>query len=71
MKTLSENLRTTFFAVNALIVLFASQAARAELKPKERNILANEAKAIDLAKVMITDNSWNKLPGYKSQAFWE
>jgi hypothetical protein len=26
------------------------------LKPKERNILANEARATDLAKAVITDN---------------
>jgi uncharacterized protein (TIGR02145 family) len=32
------------------------------LKPKERNILANEARATDLAKAVITDNSWDKLP---------
>ncbi len=38
---------------------------------KDRNILANEAKAIDLAKSLITDDSWNKLPGYKNRPFWE
>ena len=40
------------------------------LTNKERNILAKESKAIDLAKVLITDNSWNKFPDYKNRAFW-
>ena len=38
---------------------------------KERNILANEAVSIDLAKSLIIDNSWNKLPGYHDRQFWE
>jgi len=38
---------------------------------KERNILATEAAKIDLAKSLITDNSWNKLPDYKNREFWE
>jgi hypothetical protein len=41
------------------------------LKPRERNILASEAKTIDLAKVLITDNSWIKLPDYKNRLFWQ
>lgn len=44
---------------------------KAELKPRERNILANEAKAINLSESLITDNSWNTLPGYKDRKFWE
>lgn len=47
------------------------QALKAELKPKERNILASEAKAIDLSKAIINDNTWNKLPGYNNRQFWE
>ncbi len=43
----------------------------AELTNKERNILAKEAKAVDLAKVLITDNSWNKFPDYKNRQFWQ
>lgn len=43
----------------------------AELTNKERNILAKEAKAIDLSKSLITDNSWNKLPDYKNRQFWQ
>ncbi len=53
------------------LAAFIFMPLNAELKPKERNILANEAKSIDLAKVMITDNSWNKLPGYRSRTFWD
>ncbi len=55
----------------AVIFLASTWHANAELKPKERNILANEAKAIDLGKVLITDDSWNKLPGYKTRTFWD
>lgn len=40
-------------------------------KPKERNILAREAKAIDLPKAIVNDNSWNMLPGYRDRQFWE
>ncbi len=56
-----------------LFVLFAFMAfgAQAELTNKKRNILANEAKAINLSKVLITNNSWNKLPDYKNRAFWQ
>ena len=58
-----------------LLVFFAAvpvtSAATPELTNKERNILAKEAKAVDLQKVLITDNSWNKLPVYKERQFWE
>ena len=50
--------------------IFVSETG-AELKPRERNILENKSKEINLAKTMITDNSWNKLPGYKERNFWE
>jgi len=53
------------------MIVLQESILKAELKPRERNILANEAKAINLAGVMITDNSWNKLPGYKDRYFWE
>jgi hypothetical protein len=38
---------------------------------KDRNILAKEAKVVNLATALIRDNSWNKLPDYKSRHFWE
>ena len=71
MKTLTFKLRA-LPALIFIIYLFSGFAVgKTELKPKERNILANEAKAIDLQKTMITDNSWNKMPGYKDRQFWE
>ncbi|MCX6220634.1 MAG: heparinase II/III family protein [Bacteroidia bacterium] len=53
------------------ILLATLYPAKAELTNKERNILANKAKEIDLAKSLITDNSWNKFPDYKNRAFWD
>jgi hypothetical protein len=53
------------------LLMLSRQLVKAELTSKERNILANEAKAIDLFKVLITDNSWNKLPVYKDRQFWD
>lgn len=67
---MKKTLYTLLISCLILIVLQES-ALKAELKPRERNILANEAKAINLTGVMITDNSWNKLPGYKDRKFWE
>ena len=58
-------------AVCMTAFLIPGLPAKAELTNKERNILAKEAKAIDLAKSLVTDNSWNKLPGYKDRQFWE
>jgi len=60
-----------FIATLALILISLSLPSKAELKPRERNILANEAKTIDLSNDMIAGNSWNKLPGYKARQFWE
>jgi hypothetical protein len=62
--------------MKSLVAVFIAAAVftgtmKAELKPRERNILANEAKAIDLAKAMVPDDSWNNLPGYKDRSFWE
>ena len=71
MKTLTYDLKNLLFACFALIFFASSNPAIAELTNKERNILANEAKAIDLAKVLITDNSWNKLPDYKNRQYWQ
>lgn len=58
-------------AICLAIMMLHSSVLMAELKPRERNILANEAKEIDLANSMIVDDSWNKLPGYKDRQFWE
>jgi hypothetical protein len=55
----------------AIISVASGTGLNAELTSKERNILLKEAKSIDLSKVLITDNSWNKLPGYKDRQYWE
>jgi hypothetical protein len=55
----------------AAVCLMMALPLNAELTNKERNILAKEAKSIDLTKALITDNSWNKLPGYRDRQFWE
>ncbi|MBK8882040.1 MAG: hypothetical protein IPN67_06515 [Bacteroidales bacterium] len=60
---------TTSFV--AVAFLLNCSVTSAELKPKERNILAGEAKAIKLSKVLATDNSWVKLPDYKNRVFWQ
>lgn len=54
-----------------IFLLPVSQALKAELNPKERNILAAEAKAIGLSGSIVNDNTWNKLPGYNDRQFWE
>jgi hypothetical protein len=71
MKRNSRSLKFSAIAGLAMAFLLTSHQANGELKPKERNILANEAKAIDLSKALITDNSWNILPDYKSRKFWD
>ncbi len=71
MKTQFFGLRTFLLCCFVMFFFGVSNHVSAKLTNKERNILANEAKAIDLAKVLITDNSWNKLPDYKSREFWQ
>ena len=62
--------RTVIISV-IIILTYSVNITSAELKPKERDILSNEAQAIDLAKVLITDNSWINLPDYKNRKFWQ
>ena len=59
------------FLILVCMLLATTNPAKAVLTNKERNILANKAKEIDLAKSLITDNSWNKFPDYKNRAFWD
>lgn len=54
-----------------ILFFFLSFSSFAELNSKERNILANEAKSIDLAKSLITDHSWIKFPDYYNRQFWD
>lgn len=67
--TITGKLRTFFLFT--LVLLTSSDFLLAELTSKERNILSNKAKVVDLAKVLVTDNSWNKLPDYKNRQFWQ
>jgi hypothetical protein len=71
MKETTQHLKIILSAVFLLSLVLLQEDAFAELTNKERNILVNEAKAIDLAKALVTDNSWNKFPDYKNRQFWE
>ena len=72
MKTAIGYDRKVFsFACLTLIFLAAANPLCADSVIKERNILATEAKAIDLEKNLITDDSWSKLAGYKDRQFWQ
>ena len=71
MKISSGLLKSTLDALKIIILcLFLSQSALSQAG-RERNILANEAAVIDLAKALKTDNSWNNLPDYNNRKFWE
>ncbi len=64
-----------FFQISAMAFLLfevLTQVSSGTTVPKitERNILAGEAKVIDLNKSLITDNSWIKIPDYKNRQFW-
>ncbi len=67
LNTIPGNLLTGFF----LSLLFILNMATTEAQIKERNILATEAKETDLARSLIYDDSWIKLPDYKNRKFWE
>jgi hypothetical protein len=71
MKQSTSGLKALLSGCIVLLLLITSSPLYSELNNKERNILANKARAIDLAKVMITDNSWNKYPNYKDRQFWQ
>ena len=53
-----------------ILVWCMAFTAQAQPEIKERNILANEAKSINLEQALLPDNSWNTLPGYKNRDFW-
>ena len=71
MKKINITIKALLTGCLLLIFLSVTGLALPVLNPKERNILGNEAKTVDLAKVLITDNSWNKLPDYKNRQFWQ
>jgi len=62
-------MKQTVTAVIFLII--TSVLSFAQNRGKERNILSTEAEEIDLQKVLITDYSWIRLPGYNDRKFWE
>ncbi len=68
MKTFNSLL---FALCSLLLALSHSHSASAQYSLKQRNILADEARKIDLPGCLITDNSWIKLPSYKDRQFWE
>ena len=67
MKLINRFLR----AILVSVLLVNITVINAEIKPRERNILAKESKAVDLASVLLKDNSWNNLPGYTDRQFWQ
>jgi hypothetical protein len=71
MKTLPHVSRPLLFCCCVLMVISSLNPVSAEVTPRDRNILANKAREIQLGKVLITDNSWNMLPGYKDRQFWQ
>jgi hypothetical protein len=71
MNRQSGAVKFTVTCIMAIALFFTFSISSAELRPKERNILAGEARAIDMAKVLVTDNSWIKLPGYNNRLFWQ
>jgi hypothetical protein len=71
MKIITQNPKVRSILFIMFVAICLVQPVKAAPKPRERSILSGEAKAIDLPKVIITDNSWNKLPGYNERQFWE
>ncbi len=55
----------------AIFILANITILNAVPKITERNILANEAKTINLPGSLITDNSWIRLPDYNNRQFWQ
>lgn len=70
MKALPRGFKPLLFCYFTFLLISIANPVSAELAGKERNILANKAKAIDLDKILITDNSWNNFPDYKERQFW-
>lgn len=62
---------TLFVFFFILSYFFTPHILFANVPLKERNILATKAKEINLSQILVTDNSWNKMPTYKDRAFWQ
>jgi hypothetical protein len=70
MKRKYQNSTNALRHVSVFLLLLCYTVSYAEINPKERNILADKAKSIDLGRFLVTDNSWNKYPDYKNRQFW-
>ncbi len=66
----TDNMRTSLLFFLILSFLYP-YPLKAELTPRERNILVREAKAVGLSQMLISDHSWNRLPVYSDRQFWE
>ena len=66
-----KGLQTFFLGFLTLFFVNTSTPSLANSPMKERNILGDEAKIIDLDKSLITNDSWNKIPNYKNRKFWQ
>jgi hypothetical protein len=71
MKRISPAHMKASLVLTLIFLLCSFSSVSAVLKPRERNILAGEAKSVDLAKVLVKDNSWIKLPDYRNRPFWQ
>jgi hypothetical protein len=71
MKSFITNTRILLSFILTALFILSSVSSFAELTSKERNILALESKSVDLTKVLVTDNSWIKFPGYYDRQFWQ
>ncbi len=70
MKSKNINVKLSFAGL-LLVVLTCNAYGLDEPRIRERNILANEANAIELNRSLITDNSWIRLPDYRNRQFWQ
>jgi len=61
--------RFTLFVIFLSLITALKGSAIPEIK--NRNILAREAESINLQSVLLSDDSWNKLPLYNDRDFWE
>jgi hypothetical protein len=71
MKTKNKGFGFKFIMIGIMLSFSGLNFVSAQVQPKERNILAAEAKAVNLTDILATDNSWNKLPGYHDRQFWQ
>jgi hypothetical protein len=71
MKTQYNSPKRIFIYFYMILSFWGLNQLSAQVRVKERNILATEAKAINLQAILLTDNSWNKLPGYHDRQFWQ